>query len=70
MTLQQDVQRQNALTTADILIAALRFQGADWRVSWLSAALRAKGEADASGLLVAFRTEPAGLTADTSGLLF
>jgi len=57
MTSQQNVQRQNALTTADILIAALRFQDADRRVTWLSAALRTKGETDASGLLVAFRTE-------------
>ncbi len=58
MTLQHDVQRQNALTTADILIAALRFRDADRRVTWLSAALRSKGQADTCGLLVAFRTEP------------
>jgi hypothetical protein len=58
MTSQQNVQRQNELATADILSAALRFQDGDRRVSWLSAALRTKGEAEAAGLLVAFRTEP------------
>lgn len=58
MTFQLNVQRQNELTTADILIAALRFQDGDRRVSWLSAALRTKGEAEAAWLPVAFRTEP------------
>jgi len=58
MTYQQNVQRQNALESADILSAALRFIQGDRRLLWLSAALRTKGEADAAGLLVAFRAEP------------
>ena len=58
MTRQQNVQHQNSLTTEDILRAAKRFQNSDQHVVWLGAALSAKGEANASGLLVAVRTIP------------
>jgi hypothetical protein len=58
MTRQRNVKQQNALTTEDILKAAALFRESDRQVAWLSAALRSRGEAASSGLLVAFRTVP------------
>ena len=58
MTRQRNVKQQNALTTEDILKTAALFRECDRQVAWLSAALRSRGEAASSGLLVAFRTVP------------
>lgn len=58
MTRQRNVEQQNALTTEEILKAAALFRESDRQVAWLSAALRSRGEAATSGLLVAFRTVP------------
>jgi len=58
MTRQQNVGQQNALVTEEILKAVAMFRRSDRQVAWLSEALRSRGEAVASGLLVAFRTVP------------
>lgn len=58
MARQQNVQQQNALTTAGILKAASYFQGSGRLVAWLRAALKSRGDAADSGLLVAFSTIP------------
>ena len=58
MRRQQNVQQQNSLTIEGILRAAKLFRQCDRHVAWLGTALRAKGEANASGLLVAVRTIP------------